>query len=75
MPVIRQGSDIAYLRYFYRGCEWLIKEKDMADSGPFQGQMYGQSKITEREFGYISLPELLSIGAELDFHWKPKPIR
>ena len=63
---------------FTGGCDWYIVEKDAgaADDEPedFQSQAYGLAIIHEAEMGYISIPEILSVGAELDLHWTPRSI-
>jgi len=64
-----------YLHYFTGGCNWYITEKDVsADDG--EGlighfQAFGVANLGHGpEMGYISLPEILAAGAELDLHWK-----
>lgn len=69
---------VAHLHYFTAGCDWFITEKDKgsADDEPeqFQSQAFGLCCIHEAELGYVSLPELLAAGAELDFHWTPETL-
>lgn len=72
-----KGMDsIVYLHYFMGGCDWYITEKDM-DGGVQQA--YGYSVLNGdyqmAEFGYISIIELLKIGAELDLHFTPKALK
>lgn len=74
-----QGDQaVAHLHYFIGGCDWWITEKDMGNPGDTpeeaQSQAFGLARIHEMELGYISLPEILAAGAELDFHWKPKTV-
>lgn len=72
-----KGMDsIAYLHYFTGGCDWYITEKDMY--GGVQ-QAYGYAVLNGdyqmAEFGYISIIELLQVGAELDLHFEPKALK
>ena len=70
-----KGKDaIAYLHYFKNGCDWYITERDMEQE---QLQAFGLACLNGDypEIGYISIVELLSIGAELDLYWMPKTIR
>jgi len=71
-----QGMNaIAYLHYFTGGCDWWITERDQEQE---QEQAFGYACLngdTEcAELGYISIVELLSVGAELDFYWTPKTL-
>lgn len=70
-----KGKDaIAYLHYFKNGCDWYITERDMEQE---QLQAFGLACLNGNypEIGYISIVELLSVGAELDLYWTPKTIR
>lgn len=72
-----QGRDaVAHLHYFRGGCDWWIVEKDSDTDGEGQLQMFGVADLGMggREAGYISLPEILGIGAELDFHYTPRTV-
>lgn len=76
-----QGKDaVVHLHYFKGGCDWWITEKDKGapDDTPeqAQSQAFGLADLGlgERELGYISLPEILSCGAELDLYWEPKTV-
>ena len=77
MPVVYdqdgKGDDaIAYLHYFVGGCDFYITEKDTNQE---QHQAYGLVSLGyEPEVGYISLPEILLNGAELDLHFTPKTL-
>ncbi len=69
---------IAHLHYFIGGCDWWITEKDMGDKEDpapnLQLQAFGYACLGDPDFaelGYISLPEILEAGAELDLHWNP----
>ncbi len=68
---------IAYLHYFASGADWYITELD-ADSvdGEGQRQCFGVANIGhgDTDMGYISLPEILEAGAELDLHFEPQTI-
>ena len=64
-----------HLHYFTAGADWYITEKDhgtyAADPEEFQWQAFGLADLFNDggELGYISLPEILKAGAELDLHW------
>lgn len=64
---------VAYLHYFKGGNDWWITEKDM---GTEQLQAFGLASMNgyEPELGYISIEELKSVNAELDFYWEPKTV-
>lgn len=75
-----QGDEaIAHLHYFTPGHDaWIIeKEETYPGEGPerFQSEAFGYSRFShspdEAECGYISLPEILAAGAELDLHFTP----
>ena len=55
---------VAHLHYFLGDADWWMVEKD---SDPDNG---GQIQA----FGYISIPELLEAGAELDYYYTPKTV-
>jgi hypothetical protein len=63
---------VAYLHYFTGGADFWITEKDKAGDGTEQA--FGLAKIHEAELGYISIAEIVSAGAELDFHFEPKTL-
>ncbi len=66
---------LAQLHYFIGGCDWWIVEKDADPDGAGQVQAFGIADLgMGRELGYISIPELLENGAELDLYFKPQPI-
>lgn len=69
-----QGRDaLARLHYFIGGCDWWIVEKDADPDGAGQVQAFGIADLgMGRELGYISIPELLENGAELDLYFTPK---
>ena len=84
MPVTYQqdglgDSAIAHLHYFTAGADAWITEKDKGAPGDapedFQVQAYGFVRHASMpdcaETGYVSIPELLACGAELDFHFPP----
>lgn len=67
-----QGEDaIVHLHYFCSGWDWFLTEKD---SEPDQMQTFGLVAGLETELGYICIPEVTGVGAELDLHWTPKPL-
>lgn len=66
---------VVSLHYFMGGCDWWITEKDIDTDGKGQVQAFGLVDLGYGpELGYISLPEVFSAGAELDFHWKQKTL-
>ena len=72
-----QGREtIAHLHFFVGACDWWIVEKDADTDHAGQVQAFGIADLGMgyRELGYISIPELLANGAELDLHFQPKPI-
>lgn len=64
---------IAYLHYFTPSANFYITEKDQETE---QHQAFGLADLfgDGGELGYISLPEILKVKAELDLHWTPKPL-
>ena len=72
-----QGREaIAHLHFFVGSCDWWIVEKDADTDHAGQVQTFGIADLGMgyRELGYISIPELLANGAELDLHYRPKTI-
>ena len=66
---------LAHLHYFIGGCDWWIVEKDADPDHAGQVQAFGIADLgMGRELGYISIPELLENGAELDLYFKPQTI-
>ncbi len=67
---------LAPLHYFIGGCDWWIVEKDADPDHAGQVQAFGVADLgMGAELGYISIPELLDCGAELDLYYTtPKTI-
>ena len=67
---------LAYLHYFIGGFDWWIVEKDADPDHAGQVQAFGIADLgMDAELGYISIPELLENGAELDLYYtEPKNI-
>jgi hypothetical protein len=66
---------VAHLHYFTGACDWYITERDVDTDGTGQVQAFGSANLGwGAELGYISIPELLQAGAELDLHFSPKPV-
>ena len=66
---------LAQLHYFTAGYDWWIVEKDADPDHAGQVQAFGIADLgMGRELGYISIPELLENGAELDLYFKPQSI-
>jgi hypothetical protein len=63
---------IAYLHYFMGSADWYITERDADEDGEGQIQVFGEADLGYGpEMGYISIAELIEIGAELDLHFEP----
>ena len=61
---------LAYLHYFIGGFDWWIVEKDADPDHAGQVQAFGIADLgMGAELGYISIPELLENGAELDLYY------
>ncbi len=68
---------VAYLHYFCGGFDWYVTEKDIDTDNEGQIQAFGHANLGDpqnAEFGYLCLPELFSVDAELDLHFKPTTI-
>ncbi len=70
---------VARLHYFGGSADAWIVELDCgaADDTPadYQRQAWGKVDLGwGAELGYVSIPELLSAGLELDLHWQPRPV-
>ena len=67
---------LAYLHYFIGGFDWWIVEKDADPDHAGQVQAFGIADLgMGAELGYISIPELLENGADLDLYYTtPKTI-
>lgn len=74
---VRMKDQVVHLHYFIGSIDSWITELDVSapeDEGEHH-QAYGAQRLNrawDAEFGYISIPELLDAGAELDLHWTPK---
>lgn len=65
----------AHLHYFVGGCDWYITERDSDPDGLGQVQAFGLANLGfGGEMGYISIPEIIANGGELDFHFTPRPL-
>ena len=69
-----QGREaLARLHWFTGGCDWWLVEKDSDPDNAGQVQAFGIADLgMGPEAGYISIPELLENGAELDLYFTPK---
>lgn len=73
---------MVYLHYFAGGsANWWITERDVETADePGQHQAFGLANIfggpndQDAELGYISIVELLEVGAELDFYFEPRTL-
>jgi hypothetical protein len=73
------ASAFARLHYFRGGCDAWIAELDAGapDDAPedYQSQAWGMVDLGYGpEIGYVSIPELLAAGMELDLYWKPQTL-
>lgn len=64
------------LHYFKDGSDWFIIERDCEDDEQVQafGFVCLNGEADYAELGYVSIEELLSFGAELDYHWTIKSL-
>ena len=66
---------VAHLHFFLGGADWWIVEKDSDPDNEGQLQAFGIADLgMGAELGYISIPEILACGAELDFYHTPKTV-
>jgi hypothetical protein len=70
---------VARLHYFKGSTDaWIVElDKGSPDDTPadYQRQAWGAVDLGYGpEMGYVSIPELLQAGLELDLHWTPRPI-
>jgi len=71
---VDESGGIAYLHYFYAGCDWWIKDYSTHDRC-FFGYAVINGDTEMAEYGYMDMDELLNDGRiELDFYWTPKNI-
>ena len=64
------SAAIAHLHFFLGSADWWIVEKDIDADNEGQIQAFGIADLgMGPELGYISIPELLEVGAELDFYF------
>lgn len=69
---------LCHLHYFVGTVDAWITEKDMGERRKWtpeveQHQAFGVTRIQpgSGELGYVSIPELLECGAEIDLYWTP----
>ena len=70
---------VAQLHYFGGNSDaWIVElDKGSPDDTPedYQSQAWGMVDLGYgAETGYVSIPELLANGLELDLYWKPKTL-
>jgi hypothetical protein len=72
-----KGEDaIAQVHFFScGGYDFWATEFD-----PATGELFGVARIHEREFGYVTVQEFVSMAKamfpiERDLHWTPKPLK
>lgn len=67
-----QEEKTVHLHYFRGGMDWHIVERDVDADGEGQVQAFGYANLGDGpEIGYVSIPEIVRSGAELDFHFTP----
>lgn len=80
------GDDaVAHLHYFLGSADVWITERDRGEADAKaalnepQHQAFGLTSLygtpEDAERGYVSLPEILNCGFELDLNWRPKTLR
>lgn len=72
-----QGDQaLAYLHYFTGSADWYITELDRDTDGQGQIQAFGLADLGMGfpELGYISIPEIVAHGAEMDYHFTPRSL-
>jgi hypothetical protein len=82
MPVSyeTEGAEkVARLHYFRGSCDaWIVElDKGAPDDAPedYQSQAWGMVDLGYGpEVGYVSIPELLAAGMELDLYYKPQTL-
>lgn len=52
--------------------EWYIIKADKCTNGDYD--CYGFVNFISPEYGYFSFDELMSMGAEIDTEWEPRPM-
>jgi len=73
--VTQSRAAVAHLHYFLGSADWWIVEKDSDPDSAGQIQAFGIADLgMGPELGYISIPELLEVRAELDFYHTPKTV-
>lgn len=67
---------MVHLHYFHRGADWYITEKDSDPDGTGQVQAFGLADLGMGlpELGYISIQEIIRLGAEMDYHFAPRSL-
>ena len=64
------GSAVAHLHFFTGRADWWTIETDSDPDNAGQIQAFGIADLgMGPELGYISIPVLLEVGAELDFYY------
>lgn len=63
------------LHYFAGNAHWYLIEREIRAGQPDSVFCYASLWGDEYEYGYVDMAELLKNGAELDFHFEPRPMR
>ena len=70
-----------YITEKYKGCEddydptsVMYPTRGQQNQAFGLADLFGAGDSDCAEMGYISLPEIMSVKGELDFHWKPRPL-
>ncbi len=73
--VAKGRAALVQFHFFTASADWWIVEKDTDPDGAGQIQAFGIADLGYGpELGYISLPEILAAGAEMDLHWTPRTL-
>ncbi len=73
--VAKGRAALAQFHFFTASADWYIVEKDTDPDGDGQIQAFGLADLGYGpELGYISLPEILECGAELDLYFAAKTV-
>ena len=71
----QRGEAVAQFRYFLESSEVFITELDMCGAPHHQAFGFASMNNYPFELGYVSIPELLSVGFKLDYQFVPKTVR
>lgn len=72
----RGEQAVVHLHYFRGISDFYITERDSDPDGAGQVQAFGLADLfgDGGELGYISIPEIIAAGVELDLYWTPRTL-